>query len=395
MRKEERGIIVDPKKKKILIIAACAAVVAVLVLALALGHKSTKNTPQPGTQGGDNVVQDGDNEWKSNVDENGNYIADGVDANSPPKATPARNDCVNNRELSYTYDTYGHTITVGMTTGWRCDYLYINPRCNDSISVGYYMTSDLYYLELENGERPVNSTEPIGHPVNYEGFKGIKDFCILDRTYDTLNPAVYRSEDEYGARWSYDPLAVVNSSGHETAHVYIRAVEIASGNILAVLKLTISWVGDHYEMTSLESNDVYDTHEMSGADRDLAVDRSIEFLKTRSTMDKDGINKDYWGTARNLTLVEHRGPYFLNFYNDNNLAVIRRNYQKYDIYAVNITLKGYGFVTVYVTPNVLLQGSSKSAIDPNNLDLQVVGYDAFYPKSKSTLFANENFWINS
>lgn len=374
----------EKKKRNILIVAVAGVAIIALVIVLIVGGKKNPTTPdtQPNepSKGGEEIV----------------IKPDGVDNTVVPDNTPIQGtgEYWNTKELSYTYDTYGHTITVGMRSDKPADYLYINPRCSDSVSVGYYMSSERSQLEIENHRYIApGSTEEIGHPVTYEGYKGIKDFMILNRTYDTLNPAIYRSDEEYGARWANDPLNTTDGNIHHSDHIYIRAVEIASGNILAVMKLTISWVDDHFEMVSLESNDVYDTKEMSEADRAAAVDRAIEFLRTKSTMDKDGINKDYWDTARQLTLVEHQGPYFANLYDDNNLAVRKPEFRKYDTYAVNITLRGYGFVTVYVTPSVCKQGYSKKAIDPDNLDLQVFGYDAFYPATRKTLFVKDSFWI--
>jgi hypothetical protein len=63
------------------------------------------------------------------------------------------------------------------------------------------------------------------------------------------------------------------------------------------------------------------------------------------------------------------------------------DYKTCDIYAVNLPYPGYGFFTVYAAPQLQLDGlSTATAPGSSDLNLAIIGYDALYPFSESTLY---------
>ena len=322
-----------------------------------------------------------------------------IDQSYDPNAKPGEEtgDCIvtrsesqstgnykNNKVLEYKYNNGKSRLSFGLKDGPTGNYIYLSPLCSEKgTHVGYYM-------EAENG--CIEHSTQYGADLNYSANIGTSNFLIKNRTYDTLVPAEYVDETNYGVRWSNLVFGTMGENADDV--ISIRAVDLDSGSLIAVLKLTIAFRNDHYELSELSSADVASTKELSPAMRTEAIETTVKFLKNLPVIGAEEPNKNYWSTAKKLAQVEATRPYFENLYNPDHTPIHRGLFYKYDIYAVNIPVIGFGFVTVYLAPYVDVNSLPKSYSDEDDLDLTVIGYDAFHPETTSTVdIADDSFYV--
>lgn len=291
----------------------------------------------------------------------------------------------NKTVLSYKYDGTGNTISVGMKNGPTGNGIILNLNCSDSIHAGYY-------IEPTTGS--IQRSEEYASDLSYSDHKADKNFMITDRTYDKLVSAECHDAEHYGVCWLNKTFGNAELNRGDTVH--IRAVNLDTGNLLCILRLTIEYKDDHFEISKLENADVHYTKELSDEERSKAIYTVTDFLQSLPEIGTGEPNVDYWDLFRNQAVVEKvKCPYFENLYNAERQPVHRGVFYHYDVYAVNIQVIGYGLTTVYVAPYMDAYGFPKSYIDEYDLRLTVIGYDAFHPESAASLDVDDSFWVRN
>jgi hypothetical protein len=296
-----------------------------------------------------------------------------------------RNDAL----LKYEYDTKGNTISLGLGSGQLDDYIYLNPRCSEAtphMKIGFYISSSRIDVEIcdkvgEPGTAPKNASE--------------SNVLIVDRTYDTLVPAIYKDPENYGIRWKNDPMYDGNLSTGTT--LYIRAVRLFDGYLVAICRAEIVYdqATNTYRLASLYNADVRNTGELPDAERDRILNDAVDFIRNPERGPVVSYeNQAYWDEALKLAKIERRPyTYFDVLYDKNNKVCRKGDFVNCDVYAVNVPLTGFGFVSVYYAPGLQLDGfNTPTRPGSTDLDLQVFGYDAFFPFRKDTLLVVDDFW---
>lgn len=282
----------------------------------------------------------------------------------------------NERVLVYNYG--GGTISLGVEAPNETGALYLNPVCSEASpdtlhQVGFYITasSPALYFSHSTGASP-SAAENASYA----------NFIMLDETYDTAAPAAYADAENFGVRWENDPLGINTDNGGAT--LYIRAVNLNSGRLIAMCRATITYdkTRNTYELTDLKSSDVIDTGEMSAeAKADLAK-RAVEFMEAQSIVTPP---EGSWNSAQENARVEKvPTPYFPWFIGPKGerLKAYEKPYKNCTIWAVNLPLIT-GDVTVYFAPylQAVLGFESSTVPEGGELNLVPIGCARLNPRT--------------
>ena len=137
---------------------------------------------------------------------------------------------MNDRILTYDYGS--GTISIGVDLGVQ-DYIYLNPSCSEASAeagkqVGFFITASSPRLDIGYTEGAAATDTQNAQDAN---------LVMLGQTYDTAVPAGYKSAENYGVRWERDTMEINEDDGGTT--LYIRAVNLSSGELIAMCKATI------------------------------------------------------------------------------------------------------------------------------------------------------------
>ena len=179
---------------------------------------------------------------------------------------------MNDRILTYDYGS--GTISIGVDLGVQ-DYLYLNPVCSEASAepgkqVGFFITASSPRLDISYAEGAAATEELNAQEAN---------LVMLGQTYDTAAPAGYKSAENFGVRWERDTMEINEDDGGTT--LYIRAVNLSSGELIAMCKATIVYdaATDTHHLDTLTSSDVVDTGEMTQEEKSALVQDAITFMR--------------------------------------------------------------------------------------------------------------------
>ena len=288
----------------------------------------------------------------------------------------------NHNAVSYHYGE-GNTISVGIDDSSLTDGIYLNISCSEASKetpIGFYVLTDsgfIMYASEDNNRQALNDV-------------GVYN-VLLGRTYDLGSPSEYANDVDYGCKWLSD--------AQTNATLYIRAFRLGEsslGQLVATICISISYNEEtrQYAIDSANSSDVNATEKLTSEERDFIVQDAVDFMGNSSRNNRADMfdNLDYdmtsaWATARRLAVVEYVPmTYFTKFYGVDGKAANRRDFIKCDVYAVCFPLTGFGTVTMYYAPALQVMGmTSPYAPGSTDLNLELFGYDAFYPFTQETL----------
>ena len=126
---------------------------------------------------------------------------------------------------------------------------------------------------------------------------------MLGQTYDTAAPAGYKSAENFGVRWERDTMEINEDDGGTT--LYIRAVNLGSGELIAMCKATIVYdaATDTHHLDALTSSDVVDTGEMTQDEKSVLVQDAITFMQGTGNFTPP--TEADWTNAAATAKVEH------------------------------------------------------------------------------------------
>lgn len=277
----------------------------------------------------------------------------------------------------------GSTLSVGAITS-DTSGLIINPvyDCIDDEKVlGQDITQFAFYISVVGIELSCSS-ETYGFasdPINYIE----TSLYIVNRTYDTLCPASYRSDADYGIK-----VSVPAFHKHDLT-LSIRIVRIPDGTLMGIANLNIAYepYNNSYRLKNLECLNDHSPAELGDEARDKMIREAAAFIEAGTERQSFIFALSNSSNSTVSAIIEKTSQtYFPVLYNDASEIVSRGSFYHCDIYAVNINRIGCGFITVYFAPQMQLWGLT----GPNNpntgdLDLKIFGYDPLFPFSKNEI----------
>lgn len=286
---------------------------------------------------------------------------------------------MNDRILTYDYGS--GTISIGVDLGVQ-DYLYLNPVCSEASAetgkqVGFFITASSPRLDISYAEGAAATEELNAQEAN---------LVMLGQTYDTAAPAGYKSAENFGVRWERDIMEINEDDGGTT--LYIRAVNLSSGELIAMCKATIVYdaATDTHHLDTLTSSDVVDTGEMTQEEKSALVQDAITFMQGTGNFTPP--SEADWTNAAATAKVEHvPEPYFTQFSDTEGQPVRSFDfpYNRCEIWAVNLQFPS-GFITVYFAPYLQTLGmESMTAPGETDIDLRPIGYACLNPFTEDTI----------
>lgn len=286
---------------------------------------------------------------------------------------------MNDRVLTYDYGS--GTISLGVELGVQ-DYIYLNPVCSEAAAedgkqIGFFITASSPGLEISYPEGAAAADESNAQEAN---------LVMLGQTYDTAVPAGYKSAEDYGVRWERDKMEINEDNGGTT--LYIRAVNLSSGELIAMCKATIVYDAstDTHHLDTLTSSDVVDTGEMTQEEKSALVQDAVSFMQGTGNFTPP--NEADWTNAAGTAKVEHvPEPYFTQFSDTKGQQARAFDfpYNRCEIWAVNLQFPT-GFITVYFAPYLQTLGmESMTAPGETDIDLRPIGYACLNPFTEDTI----------
>lgn len=295
----------------------------------------------------------------------------------------------------------GGTFYLGVDLGPDLqDAIYLSPTTSyssmDGVNIGYYMSASPNPPAPQYGDWVNPGSDPDQHDY------------YLETVFDVAKPATYVNNEEYGVLWTDNRMGT-NRQGTE---IYIRAVDLGSGDIMGTYKATITYNknSDTYALTALENTDTLYTGYLTPTERtellswcyDVLHDGGLE-TATGAYYNIQDVDKD---TVLAMSTVEYVGSrtYFPRIRELFGRIVSSYEFTENnkDLVAVNLYC-GLGSHTLYFSPSAKpysewfdLSTSDPSApSDPNYEDptitswwidtpltskqLNLAGCDVFYP----------------
>lgn len=286
---------------------------------------------------------------------------------------------MNDRILTYDYGA--GTISLGVDIGLQ-DYIYLNPVCSEAAAeegkqVGFFITASSPRLNISYTEGAAAIDGLNAQEAN---------LIMLGQTYDTAVPAGYKSVEDYGVRWERDEMEINEDNGGTT--LYIRAVNLSSGELIAMCRATIVYDADTdtHHLDKLTSSDVADTGEMTQEEKSVLVQDAIAFMQMTDNFNPP--SETDWTNAAATAKVEHiPEPYFTQFSDTDGQQARSFDfpYNRCEIWAVNLQFPT-GFITVYFAPYLQTLGmESMTAPGETDIDLRPIGYACLNPFTEDTI----------
>ena len=367
------GISLNRKTKALLIIVGIVAgICAFSFLIISLTH---------GKQGSDTAAKPASSDMTETPVPTGSFSDQRLGfEDASLDAQNGSHNYLNDTSLSCAYNSAGDTVSLGLSNNGPKDYIYLNPTCSAATTshhIGFYITSSRGPIE--------NSTGPAS-PNNW-------NYIIAGQTYDTAQPASYIDDANYGVRWRDSALYDGQTNVGTTLNIRVISIgdgseTVHDGNLLAVLTAEIGYdkATNTYKIQSLKNNDTKYTGSLEADERAKLINDAATFMQQSSIVSSS--NQEFWNNAiKGATVEKIAAPYFGYIVDSSVHTIMAGDYKTCDIYAVNLPYPGYGFFTVYAAPQLQLDGlSTATAPGSSDLNLAIIGYDALYPFSESTLY---------
>lgn len=306
-------------------------------------------------------------------------VTDAPDATPTPppitdvyEATDSRtNDAglYHNGKVFTAKDKDGANVTAGIKDDSDKNCIYLNLRHENAChgwEIGYYIDRGHGYLMC--------STEASGMDCDSGTNAGYSNFYIPGRCWDDIVPSAYKSETDFGLKWTDDAMNEMLASG---TVMHIRAVSLKTRELLGVFDLEITYnEKDGYSITSFASTEVTDPDVLSQADRDAIIAEAIQFADDEfiaNEADEDW--KEY--ATENAVIDKVTKPYFNRFLDARGFTAKPYEYSHCkDTFAVTIPIDTRGYLTMYFAPSIELMGLDSAILEEmDGLDLEMYGYD--------------------
>lgn len=388
-----------PLSKNQMLALVVAGVGAVCVLALAVsffaGGRDEPLEPQPPvsssqkTQGTTEGPDLGDDCEMPPKPDNTEPIEDFEDTSH---GYEENGNCINDKVLTYVYNDAGDSISVGASLQSRANTIYLNPSASIATPekpVGFYISTD--------------RVPPLYAQEDWKELSEMVDLqesnFIIKLAHDQLKPASYRDDKNFGISWTNDYLE--DGMMDTGCTVYLRAVSLRGGKLLATLKATIEFNTDTstYELTALDNADVSATGELTEEQRTGLLEAAFALAEN-----------DYYGSQEpEVTMDEHDeaiaggfvqkvdSGYFNKAINMKREVVYSQrliiNSHIEDLYAVSFPCREGSYMTYYFSPQakppVPWAHSAEAYLEENVVDLTVytdmnpLMYDYYYPYNRT------------
>ena len=297
---------------------------------------------------------------------------------------------------------YGMHLSLGVESSDYDDGLFINPQF-----VYDYLSPDpitgkhgVYYFIISCNSGEILYSARSSGPYDDYNNKGKTELFVTGRTYDDLVPATFHDEANYGAVWLCEP-GIYPETGQSWT-LSVRVIRADDGFLMAVAHADISYdePTDCYSISRIYPADTALTGELDEITRDAAVTKALAFLASSDCKLDIGLDFEELAYNRDFICVERVfRPYYGKLYHVSGEVVAASALMRYQLYAVNIPLYGYGYFTVYMAPQEQVE-SYFASLPAEWTDLAVIGYDAKSPFSVYTFNAalreadREQFDIN-
>jgi len=286
----------------------------------------------------------------------------------------------NKNVLQYTYNEENDTISIGVNIGESSDAIYINLQssaANKDSPVGFYLTTKNGYLFQYRQEH--GSTQELLNTGIYN--------ILLGRTYDLGNSSEFKDQSFYGSMWTNDVA--------EGTEISVRAINLSEenyGQLLTTFRIIIEYdaATESYSIVDAYNSDVSTTGDLSVAERQRLVEDAVDFVHNTDRNSRaimfDNVSRDWDISITNAIVEKVPMTYFTKLYDTSGNSLIRGKSINYELFAVSFPLQGFGFVTMYYAPALQIIGL-QNPYEPGSTDLnlELYGYDAFYPFSQDTL----------
>lgn len=357
-------------------IAVCCLFIIFVMRACSAGEDNPDSSDTPAIS--DEGQGDSQSESGGSTGVSDNTLSDYADYEDN-SAYEALGNYMNDRILTYDYGS--GTISIGVDLGVQ-DYIYLNPSCSEASAeagkqVGFFITASSPRLDIGYTEGAAATDTQNAQDSN---------LVMLGQTYDTAVPAGYKSAENYGVRWERDTMEINEDDGGTT--LYIRAVNLSSGELIAMCKATIVYdeATDTHHLDTLTSSDVVDTGEMTQEEKSSLVQDAITFMQGTGNFTPP--SEVDWANAAAAAKVEHvPEPYFTQFSDTEGQPVRSFDfpYNRCEIWAVNLQFPS-GFITVYFAPYLQTLGmESMTAPGETDIDLRPIGYACLNPFTEDTI----------
>ena len=355
---------------------------------------SAEPTPENQTEDNDTEETDAQTEETEENDQTELSISEPYENN-----VTYRNDGVVDIEIRE-----GMTMSVGVDGPSLVDAIYLNPtfqnenRKNDRYA--FYISTEYGRIDCSHAHRGTADSKPY---LEYQSF------AIMDRTYDTLVPAEFKTIEDYGVRWVMDkPITELEEM---QGSIYIRAVSLDTGMMIGTAEVRVAYLksANAFEIASGYSSDIMHSPSYTEADREELLDDAVTFFVNGTDEFTIGFNdpKSLEPMLEFASVEEVTHPYFSKLYTDKSIAFRNNTLDGYTLIAVNIPHKDFGVLTAYFIPweeagkvktkepvieedvyNDEEGEYNKEIKEPKQDDFTLIGYDALMPFSQSTFIDN-------
>lgn len=392
------------KQRALGILAACFGGLVVLTLLVSGLSGKGKDKPAPDVSDKPAVdvqpsADESNEDWRDNE-----IVSDSVEAEGEDNATAGLvTDAAykNDKMVTYAYNADGDTITFGVASG-DSDMVYLNPVASSATEkqpVGFYLTSERCPLVYSNNNWSSYDSWGTERGLNF----------IVHHSYDELIPAAYTSNKDYGVGWRNDFL--VDGKMDTGTTIYVRAVQIRSGKMLALCKVNITYdeSSKSYYILSVENADVAATGEMNASDRTELLDKAFTIALNKEFGPTDPeYTEDFRETAIAGGFVQKMQTlYFPKVldYAGNTRTSTRFTDIYGDVYAVTIPGPEYAFLTMYFSADAPdtppISGFEELVTTPlevypiTSLGLKYFAQDLYYPRGQNIVVAPGGYYDNN
>lgn len=284
---------------------------------------------------------------------------------------------------------YGMNLTFGIESSDSASGIFIAPKFEYEFLSPDPITSrhGVYFFIVTCTNGNIQYSSRYSAPYGDLGNEGKTEFFVVGRTYDDLMPAAFRDEANYGALWQSEPGLYPDDG--ETWKLSIRVIRADDGFLMAIAHADISYDSESntFSLSALYPADVVSTGELDEITRDAAVTRALAFLAGSDCKLDIGLDFEELARNREFICVERVSrPYYGKLYHVGGEVISASALMRYQLYAVNIPLYGYGFFTVYMAPKEQVE-SYFASLPAEWTELAVLGYDAKAPFSVYTFNA--------
>ena len=263
----------------------------------------------------------------------------------------------------------GSRFYLGMSDDSLSDAIYLNPSFEYDFD---RPEGNIYYVSVTSTRVDVEYGDSIDEPVLSKKNSSQRILAVAGRTYDHLVRAAYSDATDYGIRWSNKAWIDGNETGGTI--LSIRIIRAEDGILMGIVHADIVYDDDlkAYQISRVYNGEAAATGELSAEDRQLVIDRAKTFLLEESSRHLHiNMIEELMGEYENILAVEAvNHPYFSRLFDPYGNVIPAGQIIGWDLYAANISYPGFGYLTVYCTPQ--------------DHDFVVVGYDAFAPFDDTT-----------